>query len=205
MADVWFVNEPMGQRARIITLPHDTDGLRFVLEYINRPFAGEHAVPPHFHPTYTETFDILSGSARYRVGREERSGSVGDRIVMPAGTPHVHPWSDSDEELHVRQTAEADPPDLAGLTASLQAAITIFGLAGAGRVNARGLPSLLQLAVLARTTMPATFLAGPPRALQRLLFGLLSTVGRAAGYRASYPEFGVLTGNGLTRQPAARR
>ena len=33
---------------------------RFVLEYINRPFAGEHAVPPHFHPTYTETFEILA-------------------------------------------------------------------------------------------------------------------------------------------------
>lgn len=203
--DEWFVNEPMGQRARILTLPHDTLGCRFVLEYINRPFAGEHAVPPHFHPTYSETFEILAGKARYRLGREEGTAQPGDRIVMPAGTPHVHPWSDSDEELHVRQTADADPPDLAGLTASLQAAITIFGLAGAGRVNVQGLPPLLQLAVLAQTTMPATFLAGPPRVVQRLAFGLLSRIGRAAGYRASYPEFGVLTGNGLTREPAGRR
>ena len=50
--------------------------------------------------------------------------------------PHIHPWSDSDEELYVRQTAEADPPDLPGLLASLQAAITIFGLTGAGREGA---------------------------------------------------------------------
>lgn len=202
--DEWFANEPMGQRARILTLPHETLGRHFVLEYVNRPFAGEHAVPPHVHPTYTETFIILAGQARYRLGGEEKSAQPGDRIVMPGGVPHVHPWSASDEELHVRQTADADPPDLAGLTASLQAAITIFGLAGAGRVNAHGVPALLQLAVLAQTTMPATYLAGPPRVIQRLAFGLLSRLGRLAGYRASYPEFGVLTGNGLTRMPDGR-
>jgi quercetin dioxygenase-like cupin family protein len=197
--DEWFVNEPMGQRARLLTLPSETGGRSFVMEYVNRPFAGRYAVPPHLHPTYRETFDILRGRARYRIGREERSASAGERVVLPAGAVHIHPWSESDEELHVRQTAEADPPDLRGLMASLQGAITIFGLAGAGRVNARGFPPLLQLAVIAETTMPATFIAGPPRIAQRLIFGLLAGLGRAAGYRASYPEFGVLSEEGLEK------
>ena len=70
----------------------------------------------------------------------------------------------------MRRVAAANPPDLRGLNASLQAAITIQGLAKAGRVNAKGLPNLLQLGVLIETTMPATYPAGPPIALQRVLF-----------------------------------
>ena len=91
MPDAWFENAPMGQRARLLTLPGETGGRRFVLEYVNRPYAGEYAVPPHLHPTYSETFEILSGRARYRVGREERTAEPGEQVVLPAGITHVHP------------------------------------------------------------------------------------------------------------------
>ncbi|OFW05881.1 MAG: hypothetical protein A3H96_15775 [Acidobacteria bacterium RIFCSPLOWO2_02_FULL_67_36] len=195
--DVWFENPNVGQRSRIVTLPHETGGRLFVLEYINQPFRGEDAVPPHVHTAYTETFQILKGRARYRLGSETRTAVAGDRVVMPPRVPHVHPWSDSAEELHVRQVADADPPDWRGLDASLQAAITIQGLAKAGRVNAKGLPNLLQLGVLLETTMPATYLAGPPIVLQRVLFLALGGLGRLAGYKTAYPEYGVITGTGL--------
>jgi mannose-6-phosphate isomerase-like protein (cupin superfamily) len=201
-ADLWFENPPMGQRARLITLPAETGGRSFVLEYINQPYTGQYAVPPHLHPTYSETFEILSGQARYRLGREVHEAGPGARVVLPAGVSHVHPWSISAEELHVRQTAEADPPDQRGLTASLQGAITIFGLAGAGKVNRRGIPDLLQVAVIIRDTMPATYLAGVPIPLQRALFGGLAALGRALGYATAYPEYGVLTSEGLQRSSA---
>lgn len=188
----WFENALMGQRARLVTLPSETGGRSFVLEYTNQPFSGEFAVPRHQHPAYTETFEILQGEARYRLGGEEGSAKVGDRVIMPAGVPHVHPWSVSAEELRVRQTAIADPPDRAGLTASLQGAITIYGLAGAGRVNSKGVPNLLQVAVIIDTTMPATYLAGPPIALQRVVFSGLGRLGRMLGYRPAYPEYGIL-------------
>jgi quercetin dioxygenase-like cupin family protein len=144
----WFENPNVGQRSRIVTLPGETGGRQFVLEYINEPFAGEHAVPPHVHTGYLETFEILKGRARYRLGSETRTAVAGERVVMPPRVPHVHPWSDSAEELHVLQFADANPADLRGLNASLQAAITIQALAKAGRVNAKGLPNLLQLGVL---------------------------------------------------------
>jgi quercetin dioxygenase-like cupin family protein len=207
MRSDWLENAPMGQRVRLVTLPGETGGRSFVLEYVNKPFAGERAVPAHVHSRYSETFEILKGRARYRLGGREGVASAGDRVVMPAGVVHVHPWSDSDEELHVRQTAESDPPDMRGLVNSLQAAITIFGLASAGRVNRRGDPGLLQLAVLADTTIPATYLASPAPAIQRPLIRALAALGRALGYRSSYPEYGVLTANGLARPaapPAAR-
>ncbi len=196
-SDIWFENPNVGQRSRIVTLPGETDGRRFVLDYVNKPFAGEHAVPAHVHTAYMETFEILKGRARYRLGSETKTAVAGDRVIMPPLVPHVHPWSDSDEELHVRQVADANPADLRGLNASLQAAITIQGLAKAGLVNAKGLPNLLQLGVLIETTMPATYLAGPPIALQRLLFGALGWMGRVAGYKTAYQEYGVITADGL--------
>ncbi len=194
---VWFENPLQGHRVRFLTLPAETGGRGFTLEYLYRPFTGKSAVPAHIHTAATETFEILSGEARYRVGREERSARQGDRIVLPAGAPHIHPWSVSAEELHVRQTTEVNPPDSAGLLASLQALVTLFGLATAGKVNAKGLPNLLQLAVLIRSTMPATYIAGIPIAVQRIVFGGLARVGEAAGYRTAYPDYGVLTDAGL--------
>ena len=196
---VWFDNPRQGQRVRFLTLPAETGGRGFTLEYVYRPFTGETAVPAHVHPSADETFEILSGAARYRVGGKERSARKGDWFALPAGVPHVHPWSVSAEELHVRQTTEVSPPDSAGLVASLQALVTLFGLATAGKVNRKGLPNLLQLAVLIRSTMPATYIAGIPITVQRLLFGGLARIGEAAGYRTAYAEYGVLTDAGIQR------
>src|SRR5258706_1347686 len=169
LAETWFENVPMGQRPRLVILPVETGGRSFVREYINRPRMGKYAIPAHFHPTWTETFDILQGRARYRLGRQERDVGAGEQIILPPRIPHLHPWSASDEELLVRHTAIADPPALHGLTASLQAILTIFALAGQGRVNRRGAPSLLQLAVLAETTMPATYVPDLPPGIQRVV------------------------------------
>jgi mannose-6-phosphate isomerase-like protein (cupin superfamily) len=198
MESDWLENAPTGQRVRLLTLPGETGGRSFVLEYINKPFTGERAVPAHVHSRYTETFEVLRGRARYRLAGEERTAEAGARIVMPPRVVHVHPWSDSAEELHVRQTAVSDPPDMRGLLNSLQAAITIYGLASAGRVNRKGDPPLLQLAVLADTTIPATYLAAPAPAIQRPLIRVLAAIGRACGYRARYAEYGILTADGLS-------
>lgn len=182
----------MGQRTRLTILPCQTLGRSFAREYINRPFMGKFAIPEHFHPTWTETFEILKGRARFRIGRDEGEAAAGERIVMPPVIPHLHPWSASDEELHVRHIAEADPPDLAGLTGSLQAVLTIFTLAGQGKVNQKGSPNPLQLAVLAEQTMPATYLPGLPVPVQRVLIRGLAKVARAAGYRPYYDGFPVV-------------
>jgi len=191
-AGTWFENVPMGQRMRMVTLPFETAGHSFVREYVNQPHMGKYAIPEHFHPTWTETFDILKGRARYRLGFEEREAGAGDQVLLPRGVRHLHPWSASDDELHVRHTAIADPPDVRGLTASLQGIVTIFALAGEGRVNRRGQPPPLQLVVIAQATMPATYLPGLPPAIQRGLIGVLAALGRLAGYQVTYPRFPVV-------------
>ena len=97
--EVWFENPAVGQRSRLVVAPGETGGRQFVLDYINQPFAGQRAVPAHIHTTYVETFEILKGRARYRLGAETKTAAAGERIVMPPMVPHVHPWSDSAEEL----------------------------------------------------------------------------------------------------------
>jgi mannose-6-phosphate isomerase-like protein (cupin superfamily) len=197
LSTVWFENPRDGQRFRILSLPDARHPGRFLLEYVYRPMTGETAVPPHFHPSSTETFEILAGQATYRIGEVTATARVGDRVVMPAGRVHIHPWSSGPEPLHVRQTGETLPADPGGILASLQAQVTLFGLAAAGKVNRKGLPSLLQLAVLARSTMPATYLDRPPVPVQRLAFRLLGSIGALMGYQTAYPEYGIVYPGGL--------
>jgi mannose-6-phosphate isomerase-like protein (cupin superfamily) len=197
LQDVWFENPTVGQRSRILTLPGESGGQKFVLEYVTRLYGGEHANPAHLHTTFTETFEILKGRARYRLGSETKTAVAGERVEMPPMVPHQHPWSDSLQELHVRHTAVANPPNLRGLNASLQADITVQGLSRLGLVNGKGLPSLLQLAVLLDTTMPSTYLDGMSIPVQRLVYGALAPIGRLLGYKAAYREHGMITPGGF--------
>jgi len=71
-----------------------------------------------------------------------------------------------------------------------------FGLAQDGKVNKRGMPNLLQLAVFAREFADVIQFTRPPRIVQGILFGLLTPPARLLGYRGSYPEY-------LTRQPSS--
>ena len=64
-----------------------------------------------------------------------------------------------------------------------------FGLAQDGKVNRRGMPNLLQLAVFAQEFDDVIQFTHPPRVVQRLLFGLLAPLARLLGYRGSYPEY----------------
>ena len=192
LRDHWFINERLGQRTRIETLPRETGGRTLVLEVVTQPRRGKDAVPMHWHTAATEIFEVFAGKARYRLGNEEKEAGPGEKIVMPPRVPHIHPWSADDQELRVLQTTRVSPPDRVGLTNAVQALVTIYGLAGEGKVNAKGLPNLLQLAVLIASTLPGTYIAGPPRLIQDTLFRPLASLGRLLGYRASYPQYGVV-------------
>jgi hypothetical protein len=53
--------------------------------------------------------------------------------------------------------------------------------------NARGIPNILQLAVIASEYRREMEFVKPPRALQHILFAVLAPLGRALGYRPTYP------------------
>jgi mannose-6-phosphate isomerase-like protein (cupin superfamily) len=48
-----------------------------------------HRAVEHVHPEMEERFDILEGTAAFRIQGVERTASAGDVVVVPPGTPHV--------------------------------------------------------------------------------------------------------------------
>ena len=63
---------------------------------------------------------------------------------------------------------------------------TMFGLAREGHVNAKGMPSPLQLALTAQEFSDVIVFRKPPPRVQRVLFGALTPIARRRGYRATY-------------------
>lgn len=184
-----FENPLTGMRVTVLQTPDESGGRAMQIEYRHPPYAGRDAAPPHRHRLYVERFEILAGRAAYVLGGEEHVAEVGQTVVVPADTTHVHPWSISDEELVVRQTTEATRPDGKAMTAALIGVRTRFGLTREGKVDAKGQPSLLQSAVILNALLPNNYLPDVPLLVQRVMFGALAGVGYLLGYRLSYPRF----------------
>jgi hypothetical protein len=62
---------------------------------------------------------------------------------------------------------------------------TFFGLARLGHTNAKGMPDLLQLALVTREFSDVIVFRSPPLAVHRVLFGLLTPIAHWRGYRAT--------------------
>jgi hypothetical protein len=135
----------------------------------------------HLHPAITERFTLLAGALTARIDGRERRLLPGDAATVLPGVPHDW-WNAGREPASV--IVEVDPPEprFATLIAML------FGLANAGRSDAKGMPTPLQGALLAREFADVIRFTRPPPAVQRVVFPLLAAVGRARGLRAVYPE-----------------
>ena len=145
----------------------------------------------HLHWTWTETFEILQGSATCRLGAAERRLEPGETIVMPPKIPHVHPWNTGSGVMVYRQTNDFGASTPEAVDDVLGTFATIHGLAREGRIGKRGMPkNLLQLAATGRTLAKhGGFDAAMPISLQ---LGLSATLGRLAetlGYRAVYDRY----------------
>ena len=172
-------NPVTGERgvARIGT--EQTGGELLVADLYIRP--GGAVMGEHLHPGIEERFTVLRGRVGFRLAGRESIAEPGVRLIAPAGVPHDW-WNAGPEEALVR--VEVRP------AARFEAFIlNAFGLAQDGRVNRRGMPNLLQLAVFAQEFDDAIQFTRPPRVVQRLLFGLLAPLARLLGYRGSYPEY----------------
>jgi quercetin dioxygenase-like cupin family protein len=172
-----IVNPRTGQRMVFLQTGKETNGGLLRNEsYV--PPAGD-AEPEHTHPFQQSGAEVISGSVRFRVGAEERSLKAGESITIPAGTSHFF-WNDGDEEAH--------------FVGWFRPALKIerffesfFGLAQDGKLNEKGLPSMLQLAVMVPHFGDEIRLTSPPWAVQRATFGMLAPIAKLLGYRPEYP------------------
>ncbi len=179
-----------GTRSIVIEGAEETEGRGWVIE-VHCPEGAQPSILPHVHLTWTETFEIIQGSAGYALNGEEKAAEAGEAVLMPPGVPHVHPWNVGSGTMIYRQINDFGKVDPQAVHDVLGVFATINGLAREGKLNAKGLPkNPLQFAATLRTlTRYEGFDAAAPIAVQRILSATLGRVAEALGYRGVYDRF----------------
>jgi quercetin dioxygenase-like cupin family protein len=174
-------NTMTGERAVFRSTRHETGGELLEADYYLD--SGGYVAAAHVHPRQEETFEVLEGSVRIRIGRRDILAVPGQTYVVTPGTAH-RIVNHASASAHLYST-------LRPAMRSDELLQTMWGLASDGLTNERGIPKLLQAAVSGTYFRGELYLAGPPLWLQDLAFRLLAPLGRARGYQGAYVPRGV--------------
>jgi quercetin dioxygenase-like cupin family protein len=169
-------NPVTGERLVFRKTSQETRGEAVVLEAFVKPTGFVAAA--HVHPYQEERFQVLKGTVGFRVGRKKLVAGAGQRLTVPAGTPHKF-WNAGEDEAHfvceVRPALQFE-----------QMIQTMFGLAADGKTNRKGMPNPLRLAVIAHAHFDDVRLPFPPAWMQRMGLAMGAPLGRLLGYEATY-------------------
>ena len=171
-----LTNRVTGETLVFRTTSADTNGERVVVETFVEPNGAVAAA--HVHPAQEERFEVLAGEVEFRLGGRKLVAKPGDRVLVPAGTPH-----------RFRNVGEETAHFVCEVTPALgfeQLIETMFSLAEDGKVNRKGMPNPLRLAVIAKHHFGDVQLPFPPAWLQRLGLAFGAPLGRLLGYRPTY-------------------
>ena len=175
-------NPVTGERLVFRKTSRETGGQAVVIETFVQP--NGFVAAAHVHPSQEERFEVLRGSVGFKVGRKKVVVGPGQRVTVPAGTPHKF-WNAGDEEAHF--VCEVRPA--LQFESLLE---TMFALAVDGKTNRKGMPNPLRLAVIANAHFDTVRLPFPPAVVQRIGLALGSPAGRLLGYTPTYqPGAGV--------------
>lgn len=186
-------NPITGERIHFLDTAADTDGalLRFELTVI----PGGHVPGLHVHPTQEESFEILSGSMKFRKGFRTVHAKAGETVVVPPRT--IHKFSNAGSEP-VRAIIEVRPA--LKMEELLE---TSHALAVNGRTNRKGMPKPLDLALFMRTFRAEV---QAPFAPPSLVGAVMAPVAALAGWRgidhAGMLQPGVVDAAVLDEEPA---
>src|SRR5262252_8075771 len=169
-------NPVTGERLVFRQTSRETNGAAVVIETYVQP--NGFVAAAHVHPNQEERFEILGGEVGFKVGREKTVAGPGQRLVVPAGTPHKF-WNAGDEVAHF--VCEVRPA--LQFESLLE---TMFALAADGKTNRKGMPNPLRLAVIANAHFDTVRLPFPPALVQRFGLALGAPLGRVFGYEATY-------------------
>jgi hypothetical protein len=182
-----FVIENPYAQTRILLLPSADEraGTGWLLEIRRPPNSGPDNTE-HFHRTWTETFEVVAGTAHYRLNGLQGMLRTGDRVVMPPRQPHIHPWNAGVDELVYRQHTTFLPPDPHAMQEVIGGLATIARIGGQGGLSGHGQPkNLLQRAVTLKLALKyGRYDARAPRWLQTALAATLGVLAEALGYEA---------------------
>jgi mannose-6-phosphate isomerase-like protein (cupin superfamily) len=187
-----FENPVTGERAVVLTDPYEHPERVLVAHLFVAP--GGRVALAHRHPNSRERFHVLAGQVGFKIAGEERTLGPGDAAEVPVETVHDW-WQVGEEEASV--VVEVAPGDR-----FVEMIGTFFGLARDGKVDRKGMPHPLQLAVTAAAYRDTMIPASPPEAVQRVAFGILGPIGRALGRQPTYQQY-LETDDRVEPAPAA--
>jgi quercetin dioxygenase-like cupin family protein len=174
-------NDVTGERLVFRQTSHETNGELVVVEAFIKPTG--FVASAHLHPYQEERFEVLSGEVGFKLDRSRLIAGPGERVTVPAGTPHKF-WNAGDDEAHF--VCEVRP------ALQFERLIeTMFSLAADGKTNRKGMPNPLRLAVIARAHYDDVRLPFPPEWMQRMGLALGAPLGRFLGYQAVYAPLGA--------------
>jgi mannose-6-phosphate isomerase-like protein (cupin superfamily) len=93
------VNPETGERVTFVKTAADTDGELLELELV-WPRPGQRA-PAHVHPEMEERYEVVSGTAAFRIGGAERTAGPGEVVTVPPGTTHLA-WNPTEQEVRLK-------------------------------------------------------------------------------------------------------
>jgi quercetin dioxygenase-like cupin family protein len=171
-----LTNPVTGEELRFLKTAADTGGEYVLVEARVEPNGAVAAT--HLHPYQTERFEIVRGELEFRLGRETITARAGDVVLVEPGTPHRF--------RNVGETAAIFRTEVRPALQFEQLIETMFGLAADGKVNRKGMPNPLRLAVIANAHFDDVRLPHPPAWMQKLGLVLGAPLGRLLGFRATY-------------------
>lgn len=147
---------------------------RLRIASVNPPTAERE--PLHVHPKQESGAEVVSGSLVFEVAGELHQLGAGGTIRVPANTPHRF-WNDGGEDAHSVQWFRP-ALDIASFFETMAA------LAHQGKLDEKGLPRPLQLAVMVPEFGEEIRPVSPPWPMLRALTAVLGPIARLRGYRA---------------------
>jgi mannose-6-phosphate isomerase-like protein (cupin superfamily) len=164
-------NPTTGEYGRVL----EHSDTRLVGEMIAKP--GAAVAGPHRHPHQEEHFEVLDGILGYRRGTERGELGASEELTIPAGVVHDW-WNAGESDLHV--IVSVTPP---GRFAAMIAAV--WGLAACGRTNTKGMPGLLDGALLLEVFGDEIIFERPPAAIQLAFAKIIAPFARRRGRSVS--------------------
>lgn len=129
---------------------------------------------PHSHPILQETFTVQEGQMRFVIDGEEMMVAQGEKVTIQPNQVHQF-WNVSEKRLTALH--EIRPPGNHWEMFEL-----IHKLEGEGKLNKKGIPKNPLWLGLAWEYIDG-YIEGPPRIVQKVLFGGLSRLAKLKGYR----------------------
>jgi len=186
-------NTAMAGTVKFIKTAADTGGELLEMEATYNTTVD--SVPEHYHPYQDEHFEVLAGMVSVHIKGQERTYVAGESFDFPRNVPHRFLGAAGSEEARI----------LWQLRPALDSETffeTVYGLAADGKMKDAGIPKLFQMAVIFRAFNDELHLTKPSRIVQKIVFGILASIGRLLGYQARYEKYTSPQVRGIRAPPS---